>query len=448
MKVEQHMYTRARRGIFRQSEGYDTIAVSAGLTNAFIKENVHPYCTYSPSRMLQKMNAPARDYPKAISIVHFPCGRMLLGQAVYIASDFTGQRTTFFAHHYILPPEMVADVLADIGSFLPRVKFLTEYDTAQGGVLDALDCLPVSEKHHGLSDAAVPQNIDLEKIMYKIDEAVTQSKKCAVIVDIEQKSMSEAVFGILSAMYKILPEHLKHKLGVCTYAREFVGRKGLHLTFLERDCMTVSDLRLKGDFVIIKNAEETGYDTEGRLSYLKESLRQENHPLALWQIKTLPYLSPEKFFQETNFWKSRIKTLINCNQLQTIEQNWLNKILEHLTPYQLAAIPSTFIISGKRQSNPEIYVILTVLKTISGALISKSPIDIRYILGSYSLSPTGYERTIQNLRRIHQPYVTSQNIENITFLFRARKTGMLDKAGLDTYMEEFALTHFTTSVAN
>lgn len=36
-KVQQQMYTRERRGIFRSTEGFDTIARSLGLEHGFIK---------------------------------------------------------------------------------------------------------------------------------------------------------------------------------------------------------------------------------------------------------------------------------------------------------------------------------------------------------------------------------------------------------------------------
>lgn len=36
--IEQQMYTRERRGVFRTTEGFDTVAASPGLDPSFIKK--------------------------------------------------------------------------------------------------------------------------------------------------------------------------------------------------------------------------------------------------------------------------------------------------------------------------------------------------------------------------------------------------------------------------
>ena len=129
-KIEQHMYSRVRAGVFRTSAGYDTIAASRGLSAEFIKNQIHPHCVYP-----QGANGEA-----VVSIAHFPCGRMLLGQAVFVPKDFTGLRSTFFLHNYILPAKIVDAVLCDIENILRNVKFLT--CEPQGG-FESLNELPM-----------------------------------------------------------------------------------------------------------------------------------------------------------------------------------------------------------------------------------------------------------------------------------------------------------------
>lgn len=41
--IQQQMYTRERRGIFRSTEGFDTVANSKGLDASFIKRCCIPY---------------------------------------------------------------------------------------------------------------------------------------------------------------------------------------------------------------------------------------------------------------------------------------------------------------------------------------------------------------------------------------------------------------------
>ena len=44
--IQQQLYTRERSGIFRGTEGFDTVAVSDGLDAVFIKKLLHPVCGY------------------------------------------------------------------------------------------------------------------------------------------------------------------------------------------------------------------------------------------------------------------------------------------------------------------------------------------------------------------------------------------------------------------
>lgn len=48
-KIAQQMYTRERRGLFRSTEGFDTVAKSDSLDNNFIKK----HCIPSASMMLR-----------------------------------------------------------------------------------------------------------------------------------------------------------------------------------------------------------------------------------------------------------------------------------------------------------------------------------------------------------------------------------------------------------
>lgn len=44
--ITQQMYTRERRGVYRATEGFDTVAKSESLDNNFVKKILHPFCLY------------------------------------------------------------------------------------------------------------------------------------------------------------------------------------------------------------------------------------------------------------------------------------------------------------------------------------------------------------------------------------------------------------------
>jgi len=224
----------------------------------------------------------------------------------------------------------VSNVLADIENILCFVEFLTRYDIEQGYKLNTLDSLPMKAGN---------------KKIYFIDE--------------------------LAGVYRRLPEPEKHKLGVCTYARETTNTKGLHLIFTENK-------------TVWKNKPKSICPGSGDSPYA------ELHSL----ISPLSYA---EFFVEIAFWKSRLTSLVHFENLHQIELGWLNKNLDTLTPTELLKIPQDFITQGKRTNNPEIYTILGILKTIAAA---RKPLDLRYLIGSYLLPLAAKERIMQNIRRI------------------------------------------------
>lgn len=395
-KIEQQIYTRARWTLFQQSEGYGTVAKSDGLSESFIKDQVHPYCVY-PTKFQN-----CKVHPKVVTLVHYPCGRMLLGQAVYKERDFTGQRATFFAHNYIFPPRMVDGILQNFGK-LRHIEFMTEYDIAQGK-LNSLDTIKQE-----LTPELVPEWASLhitDHIIQCIAASISGTKKTYVIAP--QLQLHDFAWDFLTSLYAHLSEETRHQLGFCTYAREPVNKKGLHLIFIEK-----SDSRFANDFVIDLN----------------------KHPAAIDSITTkVERLT--NFFQESEFW--HVRTPHRREILLKRGNEWLDINLEKLTLSQLASVPGSFIIRGKGFCQPELYVMLGILKTCAGAISTNTHFDLRYLLGSYNLSPQNHFRVVQNLRRLYQKHVNSTNYKNIVFLFRACGKGRLDSAGLEAYLEKFA----------
>ncbi|MCL2372060.1 MAG: hypothetical protein FWC78_01480 [Defluviitaleaceae bacterium] len=394
MKIEQHIYTRERRGLFRQNEGYDTVAASAGLELDFIKRNVHPYCMYP--------TAPAAAHPPAVTVVNYPCGRMLIGQAVYREKDFTGLRAAFFVHNYILPPEVATKVLGNMAEVLARLEFLTEYDIAKGTRMDSLESLP---QHGGKITPYYPGNFE------EIWRAVCSGGKVYVATD--------NPVGLLVAVYRHLPVVMAHKLGVCTHTVEMVNKKGIGLVFLAESAegedviRALPSLGILADVVMEYDvpaiAENTlacrCCDIQAAMAVQKCIFRENNvHP-----AEKLRNLSHGNFFQEISFWQARFPELDRCHRFAQAKAQWVDNMLDGLSATQLATIPQSFIKQGKTQRNPEIFVMLGILKAVAA---SRHMPDLRYLLGSYIISPEVKHRTLSNIKRINE-YRAAQMAERI-----------------------------------
>jgi len=238
--IEQHCYTRAAKGLFRKSAGYDTVARSAGLDESFIKERLHPFCYYHPSKTLQALRVPAEEFPRSITLVHFPNGKMLLGQTVYLESDFTGQRPTFFTHNYVMPnPEALTPEV--IGAMLYKTAFLTETEWEQLPVLEELPSYEIK----GVPVGEIPfDDMRLRQLLYVLLEAVNGAKKVYVIVPGE-----EWVYSMLMWLYSRLPADAANILGFTTFNREPENKKFLHLIFMGEGSLSPNDARVERDYV-------------------------------------------------------------------------------------------------------------------------------------------------------------------------------------------------------
>jgi len=393
MGIEQQLYTRAKRVMFNQSEGYGTIAKSDGISEVFIKERIHPYCAYPAVPMVQNCNV----YPPAITVVHYSCGRMLLGQAIYIPADFTGQRSTFFAHNFIFSANLVDDFLQNIEQ-IRIVKFLTSYDTNKGNKLEKVENLPILGINELIDDKV---SCEVLHIINCIINSVNLVKKTYVRVPVEPHEMQDYVYNLLVEIYAKLPKMVKSILGFCTYAREPINKRGVHLIFLEKGAILPRENR---DFII-------------DLSASNQAIIGCGHEKTSFNFRRyVRLLSSERFFSEMEFWHMRMPYAAKL--FYKMESEWLNINLDKLSAVQLASIPEKFVQRGK-DSGLEIYTVLGILKICVGAFMSRTYLDLRYFLGSYILSSESYLKIVSILLRMI-PYADNDaaNYENIEFLLR------------------------------
>lgn len=240
--VQQHCYTRAKRGLFRQSEGYDTVAHSAGLTESFIKERLHPFCYYHPSRILQAKRVSAAEFPVVRTVVHFPEGLTMLGQTVYVERDFTGQRPAFFTHNLVLP---------SMPGFFPGMvnwsEFLTGWNGGlpNGELLSELESLPFTDPAPE-SEGPLPFDNDwLDELVEAVLESVAGTKKIYVTLP-----GLDWVDPMLMWLYGRLPKEAAQILGFTTYSREPVNKKFLHLVFMDRGSLDGTNIdKIERDYI-------------------------------------------------------------------------------------------------------------------------------------------------------------------------------------------------------
>ncbi|RXZ80488.1 hypothetical protein EBB07_18215 [Paenibacillaceae bacterium] len=253
--IQQQMYTRERHGIFRSTEGYDTIAKSNGLDNQYIKKQLHPYCFYdSPAELTARGERNDDEYPKAMHLLRMENGDLLLGQSVFRAADFTGLRSTFFTHNFVMPGSYAEQAAHDYRSLL-HADFADSYDIDQGSELQELLELPVRSakpERKFANPLAVLQEAGMDELRFQqllhaVMVAIGGRKKVYVALDVSASELSGHAIRLLDLIYGCLPYAYRAQLGFLTYAKEPQSRKSVHLTFVERGSLRPGDRNIEKD---------------------------------------------------------------------------------------------------------------------------------------------------------------------------------------------------------
>jgi hypothetical protein len=252
--ITQQMYTRERRGIYRSTEGFDTVAKSESLDNNFVKKILHPFCLYdAPSELAARGEKDESQYPPALHLFHTENGETVIGQSRYLAADFTGQRSAFFAHNFVVPAVRSDEILRRYEDWL-HADFADELGGEPGVYLPELSEIPVRRRGPRRDPITVLQSLGIGEVMFKsllqaTIASIAGKKKIYISLDVPTSELSARAVELTEIMYSVLPYEFRRRLGVVTYANEPKNRKYIHLTFVEKGAMRQGDRSIEKDFL-------------------------------------------------------------------------------------------------------------------------------------------------------------------------------------------------------
>lgn len=291
--IQQQMYTRERRGIFRPTEGFDTVANSKGLDASFIKKVLHPLCVYdAPAALTARGEKEESVYPEAMHLVRTESGDVVLGRSIYKATDFTGLRSAFFTHNYVIPAGH-GESPSDYKQWL-NTSFVDAYDIEQGTELPELERLPGESVFPSIDPSAVLTQLKLsqevfKQLLYAVMMSATGRKKVYVALNVPAEAVASSAKLLLGVLYAALPYAFRNKIGFLTYAKEPNSRKGIHLMFVEPFSIRPGDRNVDKDFV---------FDLTGNVRILNVDVEQIKQPYFDWIARTLFHGgTPDDFYK-------------------------------------------------------------------------------------------------------------------------------------------------------
>ncbi|PFO00001.1 hypothetical protein COJ85_18400 [Bacillus sp. AFS076308] len=252
-KIQQHMYTRERKGIFHDTAGYDTIAVSEGLEPSFVKKYLHPFCYYhAPKTLRERGEKDPSLYPPAVTIVQPETGDLVMGQAVFIPADFTGTRSTYFMHTYVIPPLQKEEWVLRPEMLFQLETFQTAYDLSNGPVLPELDVVPFHDTtllEHEILKALGISHDHFQQLLFAVMTSISGKKKVFISLNVPLQEYTNYALLLLELLYLYLPYTYRRNLGAITFTSEPETRTYIHVTFFEPGTLNLGDRSIEKQFV-------------------------------------------------------------------------------------------------------------------------------------------------------------------------------------------------------
>lgn len=287
--IQQQYYTRERGGLFNQTDGYDTVAKSPQLKLDFIKKNLHPLCSYDIPYALQKNGeVDEAKYPENFMVVPLESGETIVGRAIYKSKDFTGLRSTFFMHNFILSEKERRRYIKEPEKLFGITGFATGYEIDEGTELPTLAGIPyeVDElftNREKLFEALKMNEQIFEQMIAACFTCAHSKKKMFIVLDVPLEALSRYAKALLYHLYVVLPWGISERLGIATYSSKAEPRKNIQITFVDTDGLQMAN-RISKEFIFdfVNEHFTTVQEQVENEAYIKIALKYTNNKIA-WE---------------------------------------------------------------------------------------------------------------------------------------------------------------------
>lgn len=459
--IQQHYYTRDKKGLYSVTPGYDTIAKSKGLNDELIKGVLHNYCFYeAPFELIEEENL--NKYPKALMCFNVPSKEMVIGCSSFAGKDYTGQRNRYFTHNYV-----VSEVEKEFYIRNPERIFHAEFKTPvfnyslladdshemSETFLDELADIP-SDKHSPefFTKDQFFKELCIEESMYKkllsaCFDSVLNNRKIYIVLKVPVQELSKYSKQLMEYIYIGLPYVVRRNFGFITYVKDSKSKEYINLQFVAKD--GISKTEAEQSFAYVFDFQEEKYlnvvTLENESAYLDFVWDNLDNPQVLDEYfsKSDKYIkengqvqgvSLEEYNQifTSNFEKtleSEIKKSDENNLIQRyeagnlkpkdkeIEQNILEDIdISKITKRQI----KSFVMEEKYKNN-DIYMIVYYLQIILASSVDREislnekkicELSLKIMTESYEVPPILF-KVKARIQYFYQKEISRETFRNI-----------------------------------
>ena len=157
--IKQQYYTREKSGLYSLNPGYNTIAKSESLEDAFVVKLLQEYCFYeAPFKLLNEKNYD--KFPKAYTCINAPSGELVLGCSFFVPIDYEGKRSTYFTHNYVIPEKEKNSFIKNPEKIAYASGFKSSFDRTKGSILQEVTTIETNRLENDFTDLLHQLKID------------------------------------------------------------------------------------------------------------------------------------------------------------------------------------------------------------------------------------------------------------------------------------------------
>lgn len=230
--AKEHIYTRANEGFFNHAEGYDTIALSKGLTKEYVLKNIYPFCFYKKNTE-DDCNLDIYYY-KYIQNPNFIGDAVIFGKNSYIYSS----RNYILSNSIIICDKNEIDKLDE--SFEQFIEFDGYSKTPSSPcILDDINICKYFKTYNVLKEKEFIFNLfsltenDYKYLLYNIINCVEKKETFYIKLDCKKNFYSRYAKKLIKILFINIPASLKKKLSYITYSSDFNLTPFFHIAFID-----------------------------------------------------------------------------------------------------------------------------------------------------------------------------------------------------------------------
>ncbi|MBR2370739.1 MAG: hypothetical protein IKA82_01835 [Clostridia bacterium] len=233
--AKQHLYAKvpAKLSLYKKELSYDTFAVSSGINELYIKENILKLCEYNKNYKYtdaeKQLILDDRMPPVYMSYFSKKTGELIQSCVSFLSEDFTGEAHGHFAHSLVLSEEETESLItsSDFSLFSPSnfacgfddVTHISVNSDAPSVDYPQLNYIPESVGDVSTLTEEYDSRL-LHGLIYALLVTTSGKGSKSIYIDIDAsiESYSQKSIELLNKILSVFPHHIRRRVSIISFS--------------------------------------------------------------------------------------------------------------------------------------------------------------------------------------------------------------------------------------